>query len=643
MSPVEGSKGACARGERGLVVIAALFLLACEPPEPTLPPLAPRHSSSIAIDASGARLYVVNADSDSLSILDAQQRVLIWEVLLAPQWPRAAADGTYTPAVRPRAVALSDDEQTVFVTGERSGRVHAVALPAFTVTASERLCSEPVGILADASSLYVACAQDALVLKLDAKTLAVTARVGVPFGPWGLAWSGDGAALRVTHLLGPGLTTIDAATFQVKGSWPIEAVAPRGDKRRANGVARAIYDAAARPGSDETWVAHNLLAVETAQPDLDFESTAFPTLTVFGKNGAFPQTLSTGDVFADVVSGPRAIAFTPDGDYALMLDAASEDVLVVDARTRLQAHLVRPLPGDFPEGLVLSPDGAAAYVEERGTGTVAVLSVKRGGGGISVTVDGAPIRRTLSDPMPAQLRLGQHLFYSANSDEHPISTNHWVACASCHPEGRSDAVTWKFLEGPRDTPSNAGGTLGTGFLSRTGQKNRVQDYWRVINIEQGGDFDPVRDARLLDALAAYVNLGIPMPVPPATDAAKVAQGKALFERADVACATCHPGPRLTDSGLGNPTLDLGGVVVRHDVGSCTAADVAHVDVEGHPRERCQFDTPSLSGIASTPPYLHDGSAPTLRDVLEKTRGKMGDISRLSAGELDALVEYMRSL
>jgi cytochrome c peroxidase len=56
-----------------------------------------------------------------------------------------------------------------------------------------------------------------------------------------------------------------------------------------------------------------------------------------------------------------------------------------------------------------------------------------------------------------------------------------------------------------------------------------------------------------------------------------------------------------------------------------------------------FDTPSLSGVASTPPYLHDGSAPTLRAVLETTRGKMGDITHLSPDDEDALVEYLRSL
>jgi cytochrome c peroxidase len=51
----------------------------------------------------------------------------------------------------------------------------------------------------------------------------------------------------------------------------------------------------------------------------------------------------------------------------------------------------------------------------------------------------------------------------------------------------------------------------------------------------------------------------------------------------------------------------------------------------------------LRGVADSAPYLHDGSAATLRDVLERTRGRMGNIQGLSSDDLDALVEYMRSL
>lgn len=628
------------------------------------------HSSSIAVSADGRTVYVVNADADSVSVIDASARTLTAEILLAPAHPTPDAGGAFTPAVMPRALAVAPDGATLYVTGQRAGALFAIDLATRQVR-SVAVGSEPVGLAvsADGSTVFVACAQDATVVAVAAASLEVTARVAVPAGPWGLGWSPSDDSLVVTHLLSGTITAIDPGSGSgpgpgsgsapaVRATWALPDIAPRTDQRLAHGQVRGVYDVTRRPGSDELWLAHVLLGTDTAQPVLDFQSTVFPAVSILHAGlhagGRYQATLSIDaqDVpgidgaFGDVVSGPHALAFTPDGAYALVVDANSEDVLAIDARTGVEAMLLRPLPGHLPEGIAVAPDGMVAYIDERNTGDVAVVRLDRTAG-LSLAVDGAPIPRFAADPMPAPLRLGQHLFYSANSDEYPITQNHWVACASCHLEGRSDAVTWRFEQGPRDTPSNAGGMLDTGFLFRTAARTRVQEYWRTIEKEQGGAFDPAFDAPLLDALAAYVNFGIPLPVPPATDPALVARGRAIFERADVGCASCHSGPRFTDSGQGNTILELGGTIRLHDVGTCVTSgawpDLPNEDVAGHPRTACQFDTPSLSGIASSPPYLHDGSAATLRDVLEQTRGKMGNISSLSPADEDALVEYLRSL
>jgi YVTN family beta-propeller protein len=617
------------------------------------PAVAP-HSSSLALTADGARLYVVNPEADSVSEIDTAARQLVREILLAPAAPAAdPTTGVFTPAVMPRAAALAPDGKTLYVTGERSGAVHVVDVASGEVGAAIAVGSEPVGLVvsADGASIFAACSQDATVVKIDAATKKVAARVSVSAEPWALAWSGDGAHLLVTHFMGQGVTSLDPATMTAAPPWAIPPTAPRGDRRLAHGQVRGLYDLAARPGADEVWVAHALLGIDTPQPTLDFESTAFPALSLLSGDGIYARTLSTDaqDVpgvdgsISDVVSGPHALAFTPDGNDALVVDANSGDVLVVDARTRIEAGLVRPLPGKLPDGIVIAADGGAAYVDERVSGDVAVLKLDRdqASGAFAVTVDGAPIARLSHDPMPATLRLGQDLFNSADSSRYPLTTNHWIACATCHMEGRSDAVTWLFAQGPRDTPTNAGGMLGTGFLFRTADRTVVQDYWHTINIEQGGRFDPTAQAPLLDALAAYVNLALPLPVPPTTDPALVARGGQVFTAS--MCGTCHSGPRLTDSGAGNPTLKLAGPVLLHDVSTCVTTgafpDVAHEDVAGHPRAACAFDTPSLNGIASTPPYLHDGSAATLTDATLK----MPMAPAAGSADLTALVEYLRSL
>ena len=56
-----------------------------------------------------------------------------------------------------------------------------------------------------------------------------------------------------------------------------------------------------------------------------------------------------------------------------------------------------------------------------------------------------------------------------------------------------------------------------------------------------------------------------------------------------------------------------------------------------------FNTPSLRGLFYTAPYLHDGSAATLRDVLTQTATTMGRTDHLSDEELDALVAYLLTL
>ncbi|HVW30359.1 MAG TPA: hypothetical protein VHC69_33605 [Polyangiaceae bacterium] len=603
----------------------------------------------MALDADGKVLVVVNPEGDSVSVVDVARRTLVREVLLAETPPAPDDSGTYAPSVMPRQVALSADGTTAFVSGQRSGALYFVDVAKGTVRRTVTVGSEPVGVVVspDGDHVEVACSADDTVVEVDARTGGVERTVPVSSEPWALAWSSDGELL-VTHFMG-GIDAIDPSSGRVVSTWTVPDVAPRGDRRLAHGQVRGLYDAVARPLSDEVWVAHALLGTDTAQPDLDFESTAFPALSVLRDGGRFEQTLSTdaADVdgvdgaFADVVSGPHAVAFTHDGSHALLIAANSEDVLVVDANARVESSLVRPLPGAMPDGIVLSPDDRFAYVDERLSGDVAVLALDDSKGMLSVSVDGAPIPRFANgDPMPKTLRFGQQLFDSANSAKYPITTDHWIACATCHMEGRSDAVTWRFAQGPRDTPTNAGGVLGTGFLFRTADRNRVQDYWHTVNVEQGGGFDPVLQGSLLDAIAAYVNYAIPAPVPPTTDAKLVDAGKKVFD--DSGCGSCHSGPRFTDSGGGNPSLDLAGPILLHDVGTCVTkgafVDVPHDDVDGHPRAACSFDTPSLTGIASTPPYLHDGSAATLRDSIERMPGApTGD------DDLAALVEYLRSL
>jgi cytochrome c peroxidase len=104
--------------------------------------------------------------------------------------------------------------------------------------------------------------------------------------------------------------------------------------------------------------------------------------------------------------------------------------------------------------------------------------------------------------------------------------------------------------------------------------------------------------------------------------AKAEKGKKIFEDGKVGCAMCHPAPLFTD-------------LKQYEVGTGHKED----------RDQTKFDTTQLVDLWATAPYLHDGSAPTMMDVLttENKNDKHGTTSHLSKEELDALVEYLLSL
>jgi YVTN family beta-propeller protein len=664
------------RGSRA--VLAMVISAGCGSSTSSQPASHPSHSGPMAISPDGSHLFVVHPDADSVSILDRATRTIEKEIVLGSAVPAVDSTGRFDPAVFPRALALDSTGRTLYVTGQRSGLLYAIDVAGASVVGKVPVCSEPIGVLVgpDDSSVFVACSQDDAIAEVNAATLSVTATVTTPRKPWALAWAADGETLLATHLLGPGVSELSTRPFALTTTWTVPDKGPGSDPTQPHGLVRGLYDVARRPGTDEVWVAHLMLGTDTPQPTLAFDSTVFPALSILdGTGGNQLARLSvqgdSGDdgAFGDVVSGPRAMTFSDDGKYAFVVDTDSEDLLVVDATQRVEvaAAMVRPLPGHLPEGVLFYQN--ELYIQERNTEDIAAFRVSEAGGTVTVVADGPSFTSLSNDPMPPTLRLGQKLFYSADSDDVPTTQDHWVACASCHLEGRSDAVTWKFAQGPRDTPTNAGGMLDTGFLFRTADRSQVQDYWKTIDVEQGGNVHRGGlQQPLLDAIAAYVNYAIPVPVPPSTDGTHQVRGDALASLraqgatvfAQVGCATCHFGPAMTDSGEGNGGLDLGGPIVSsvlpggvllHDVGTCvttgTWPDVVHDDIDGDPRPSCAFDTPALRGLTDSAPYLHDGSALTLEDVLPSmllaATPAGSALPVLSAADQTALVEYLRSL
>jgi len=111
------------------------------------------------------------------------------------------------------------------------------------------------------------------------------------------------------------------------------------------------------------------------------------------------------------------------------------------------------------------------------------------------------------------------------------------------------------------------------------------------------------------------------------------------------CAMCHAGFNFSDGRFHN----LG---VGWDPETQTFEDEGRATVTSAARDRGAFKTPGLRDVSKHPPYMHDGSLATLRDVVEfYNRGGMPNPARsgrlgqlgLTAREVDAVVAFLLTL
>ena len=89
------------------------------------------------------------------------------------------------------------------------------------------------------------------------------------------------------------------------------------------------------------------------------------------------------------------------------------------------------------------------------------------------------------------------------------------------------------------------------------------------------------------------------------------RGYALFKH--YGCSSCHQG-----ANAGGNMFQVFGVLNEYfrKRGDITEADLGRYNVTGNPEDRHSFKVPSLRMAALTAPYLHDGSAATLREAVD---------------------------
>ena len=264
-----------------------------------------------------------------------------------------------------------------------------------------------------------------------------------------------------------------------------------------------------------------------------------------------------------------------------------------------------------PRGLAISPDGRQLAVAMYFSGEVAMINVKTN-----------EVTRSISlgfQMPPDDVRRGEELFHDAT---HCYEL--WLSCATCHPDGRVDGLNWDLLNDGIGSPKNTRSMLWSHKTPpvmsegvRADMETATAAGFRYTLFNEAPEND-------LDAVRAYLRSLKPEPSPWLVGgklSGKAQRGKAIFESEPAQCSACHPGPLFTD-------LKLSDVGTRVDT-----------DRTG------TFDTPTLVEQWRSGPYLHHGRAATLLEVLTKFNAgdKHGKTSHLSPDDIDALVEYLKSL
>lgn len=202
----------------------------------------------------------------------------------------------------------------------------------------------------------------------------------------------------------------------------------------------------------------------------------------------------------------------------------------------------------------------------------------------------------------------------------------WQSCATCHPgEGRVDGLNWDLLNDGIGNPKNTKSPLlshRTPPAMSMGVRETAEMAVRA-GLRHILFAEPTEDTA--SAIDAYLTSLKPVPSSALvhgrlTPAAR--RGAKLFKDPHVGCATCHPPGLFTD--MQSYNVETGGAFDPPDA---------------------LFDTPTLIETWRTAPYLHDGSAATIRDVLttRNPRDAHGRTSHLTSQQIDDLVAYVLSL
>jgi YVTN family beta-propeller protein len=591
----------------------------------------------------------------------------------------------------PTAMVVTKDGKTLFIACATANQVLRFDLGSRKVTSSLTVPASPSGLAlsAEDSKLYVTCAAPesqvcivdlatgaiigqvkaghtamAPVLSPDGKTFLVCnrfnndvsiidlqagkelRRVAVQREPVAAAITHDGKYLLVANLLPNGPANADYVGAAVS---VVDVAAGKVVKelRLPNGSG-SLNDIRVSPDGKYAVVTH-LIAnfhLPTTQIERGWMNTNAKTIIDLATLEVLNSVLL--DDADDGAANPWGIAWSADGAQVVVAHAGTHEVSVIDFPALL-ARLARvPRAPEDPKSVeytsistrwsdVRHDLGFLAGVRTRiklpgsDRGPRAVVKV----GTVVYTANYFSDTLTAVDlataypkietiplgpkPEMSAIRKGEAYFHDAS-----ICLQGWQSCSSCHPgDGRVDGLNWDLLNDGLANPKNVKSLL-LAHKTPPAMSLGVRDTAQVA-VRSGirHSLFTVQPEEVAVAIDEYLKSLKPVPSPSLVQGgfSKAAgRGRLVYNRAG--CGACHPPGLFTDLG-------------QYEVGTASGFD----------KPDDKFDTPALIEAWRTAPYLHDGSAATLREVVTTRNldNRHGKTSGLTSQEVDDLCTYLLSL
>jgi large repetitive protein len=614
----------------------------------------PTASTNIAYEtrAAGDRVWVVNQDNDSVTVINAATNA------------KAAEIGVGNA---PRSLAIAPNGR-VWVTNKFSSTVSVIdpASLSLVQTITLPFASQPFGVAFApvGGTAFIVLEASGRVLKLDASSGSVLGSASVGPNPRHVSVNSDGTLAYVSRFITPQLPGEATATVQPGSSGGEVVTLSTGSmvvmntitlqysnkpdfEIQGSGVPNYLGALAISPDGASGWVPSKqdnvLRGTLRNGANINFQNTVRAIGSRVDLANATEDLASRVDF--DNASLASAAVFDRYGTYLFVALETSREVVVMDAHGHWE--IFRFNVGRAPQGLAISPDGQRLYVNNFMDRTVGVYDVSRltslGESNVPAVTN---VSTVASEALSAQVLLGKQLFYDARDTR--LARDAYMSCASCHNDGGQDGRTWDLTgmgEGLRNTIALRGrGGSAQGFLHWSGNFDEVQDFEGQIRALAGGT-GLMSDAAFntstrnqplgtpkagvstdLDALAAYLGslssfASSPRRNNDGTMTAAAVAGREVFRAQN--CASCHSGSAFTSSGAAN----------LHDIGTIKPSSGSRL---GGPLTG--LDVPTLRDVWASAPYLHDGSAPTLADAVVAHNGVA-----LSGTDLTNLVAYLEQI